>query len=157
MRIGVISDTHGTLPALAKKALEGCDHIIHAGDICSSSVLYGLEEIAPVTAVLGNCDYNDFGPSVGFSATPTIDGVRFIITHRPEDLGFVDPTRFDVAVYGHTHHEVVMRKHGVLMVNPGSPTRPRGKVGPSVAIIETDNGQVKSATIVPLLEMAEKA
>ena len=24
MRIGVISDTHGTLPALAKKALEGC-------------------------------------------------------------------------------------------------------------------------------------
>lgn len=151
MKIGVISDTHGSLSALAVEALQGCDRIIHAGDICSSNVLFKLEDIAPVTAVLGNCDHSDFGPQVGYTAETCIDGVSFFVTHRPDDLPFLDPGRMDVAVNGHTHVPLVEHKHGVLHINPGSVSRPRGPEGPTIAIIETKPGRVVEAKIVPLM------
>ena len=56
MLIGVISDTHGLLRPEALAALQGAQHIIHAGDICAPEVLAALAEIAPVTAVRGNND-----------------------------------------------------------------------------------------------------
>lgn len=152
MRIGIVSDTHGSLSALAVDALQGCDRIIHAGDIGSSNVLYKLEAIAPVTAVVGNCDYNDYGPEVGYVAETCIDGVSFFVTHRPEDLPFLDPGRMDVAVNGHTHVPLIERKHGVLRVNPGSVSRPRGGEGPTIAIVTTRPGRVAEARIVPLLQ-----
>lgn len=151
MKIGVISDTHGSLPPLARKALEECDHIIHAGDICGQNVLLRLEQIAPVTAVYGNCDFDDYGPDVQSKAQVTLDGLRFYIAHRPQDLPYLNPAQFDVAIHGHTHIPVVKREHGVLLVNPGSPSRPRGDEGPTVACIETKDGLVKDARIIPLL------
>ena len=33
MKVGVISDTHGLLRPEALAALQGCERIIHAGDI----------------------------------------------------------------------------------------------------------------------------
>ena len=45
MRIGLISDTHGLLRASALDALEGCRHILHAGDIGTPAVLEGLREL----------------------------------------------------------------------------------------------------------------
>ena len=39
VRIGIISDTHGSLDPRAYAALADCDHIIHAGDIGGPSVL----------------------------------------------------------------------------------------------------------------------
>ncbi len=56
--VGVISDTHGTLDRKVAEFFAGVDHILHAGDIGNASVLHGLERIAPVTAVSGNCDCN---------------------------------------------------------------------------------------------------
>ena len=43
VRIGIISDTHGSLDPRAYAALADCDHIIHAGDIGGPSVLCELE------------------------------------------------------------------------------------------------------------------
>ncbi|WP_297842083.1 metallophosphoesterase family protein, partial [Pseudomonas sp.] len=39
MKVGVISDTHGLLRAEALAALEGCERIIHAGDIGAREIL----------------------------------------------------------------------------------------------------------------------
>src|SRR6478735_10016501 len=58
-RIGLISDTHGLLRPEALAFLQGCDHIVHGGDIGSQRILDDLAAIAPVTAVRGN---NDMGP-----------------------------------------------------------------------------------------------
>lgn len=55
-RIGVISDTHGQLRLEALEALEGVDHILHAGDIGKPHHLDVLARIAPATAVRGNID-----------------------------------------------------------------------------------------------------
>lgn len=58
-RIGLISDTHGRLdPRVAPLfEREGVGAIIHAGDIGGPDILWELNAVAPVTAVLGNNDY----------------------------------------------------------------------------------------------------
>ena len=58
--IGVISDTHGSLHQRAYEALADCDYIIHAGDICNPGIIRELETLAPVYAVLGINDYNEY-------------------------------------------------------------------------------------------------
>ena len=44
-RIGLISDTHGLLRPQVVQFLEGCEHIIHAGDICDAAILDRLERL----------------------------------------------------------------------------------------------------------------
>ena len=80
LRIGIISDTHGSLDPRAYTALADCDHIIHAGDICGPAILRELEALAPVTAVLGNNDFDEYGSEVGHFAHPVLGGTR---TRRP--------------------------------------------------------------------------
>ena len=113
MRIGIISDTHGSLSPAAYAALADCDHIIHAGDIGGPAILRELETLAPVTAVLGNNDFAEYGSAVDHFARPVIGGVKFLVGHKPGDvrvnrggasrgLGPGDPIP-DVIVHGHTH------------------------------------------------------
>jgi predicted phosphodiesterase len=52
-RIGLISDTHGLLRPRALAALQGCDPIIHAGDVGDLAVLAGLGEVAELFAIRG--------------------------------------------------------------------------------------------------------
>ncbi|MDY4122128.1 MAG: metallophosphoesterase family protein, partial [Ellagibacter isourolithinifaciens] len=119
-RIGVISDTHGVLPVEAFNTLADCEHIIHAGDICSPEIICDLQTLAPVTAVLGNNDFNEYGTSVRRFARPVIDGVRFLVAHYPRDVRIVfagsgalapgDPLP-NVCIHGHTHiPEIVVGK-----------------------------------------------
>ena len=138
-RIGVISDTHGVLPVEAFNALADCEHIIHAGDICSPEIIRDLQTLAPVTAVLGNNDFNEYGTSVCRYARPVIDGVRFLVAHYPRDVRITfagsgalapgDPLP-NVCIHGHTHvPEIVVGKEARpadLLLCPGSPTSPRG-------------------------------
>src|SRR5206468_3742547 len=56
LKIGVISDTHGHLDPTIPELLAGVEHILHGGDIGYASIILELEQIAPVTAVLGNND-----------------------------------------------------------------------------------------------------
>ena len=56
MTVGLISDTHGFWDDQISALFAGVDHILHAGDIGDPSILASLERIAPVTAVMGNCD-----------------------------------------------------------------------------------------------------
>ncbi|MDH4028687.1 MAG: metallophosphatase family protein, partial [Nitrospirota bacterium] len=54
--LGIISDTHGLLRPEAVEALQGSDLIIHAGDVGGPSILDELGRTAPVVAVRGNMD-----------------------------------------------------------------------------------------------------
>lgn len=156
MLIGVISDTHGKLDLRAYAALADCSHIIHAGDICSPSVLRELETLAPVTAVLGNNDIpSDYPASVGRFAKPVLDGVRFLVAHYPNDvhISFAgssavapgDPIP-DICIHGHTHVSRLEWGKAAyparFVLNPGSATRPRGGSPASIAKIETQQGRI---------------
>lgn len=164
MLVGILSDTHGVLPRSAFAELADCDHIVHAGDICGPEILTELATLAPVTAVLGNNDYREYGSGVGRFANPVIGGVRFLLTHTPDDLRRAlcgctsvlqpgDPVP-QVAVHGHTHvPRIVTGKEALpagMLVCPGSVTRPRGGSAPSVAKLVLCDGAVESARLVEL-------
>ncbi len=121
MRVGLISDTHGLLRPQALAALDGCDHLIHAGDIGSVAVLRALVALAPMTAVRGN---NDVGAD--YQAIPehvflTLAGVRILVVHDVKQApALLTDEQADVVVSGHSHKPLIEHRDGRLYVNPGS-------------------------------------
>jgi len=150
MLVGLISDTHGRLSQTALDALEGCDAIVHAGDIGSSSVLWRLEAVAPVTAVLGNCDYSDYGPTVNTLARVTFDGVRVSLVHKPPHPALIDAD-ISLVVHGHTHRRRDEMVGGIRFINPGSASDPRDGLPASIARVTIDSGRVTAVRFVDLV------
>lgn len=147
LRLGVLSDTHGRLDAAVIDAFGGVDHIIHAGDIDTPAVLVELEMLAPVTAVLGNCDRPGPGMPTRSVESVLLGGVRFTVAHR--DSGIPRSVVVGVIVTGHTHRPAVVRAGGLVHLNPGSASQPRGPEGATVALVEVANEQL-DVRIVPL-------
>jgi hypothetical protein len=148
--VGVISDTHGVLPPAAARALAGVQRILHAGDIEGQWVLDGLARLAPVTAVRGNMD-RDCCRDLPRSALVEIAGLSCYVLH---DVGRLDldpaAAGIRVVIHGHTHRAEAVERGGVLWVNPGSATRPRGPRPASVARIHIGPGGSVRAEIVPV-------
>jgi putative phosphoesterase len=148
--VGVVADTHvpdrvdQLHPELLVKLKENeVDLILHAGDICSPSVIEQLETIAPVFAVRGNRDIYYIN-SLPMSRTMTLAGHCLALTHghggiRPYlhnkikmfltgyNLGIFLPTIMayvsdaEVLVFGHTHFAVNFWYNSTLLLfNPGS-------------------------------------
>ena len=150
MKIGIISDTHGSLPAAVFEVFSGVDHIIHAGDIGGQWLLDELELIAPVTAVYGNCDYPGDYLTATETASVTLAGQRFYIAHIPAQIKLALSGRGDIkpgsplphiCVHGHTHVPRNEYQGAVLMLNPGSPVRPREGSKPCVMLLELELGK----------------
>lgn len=161
--IGIVSDTHGRLPLLAYEALAASDHIIHAGDIGDPAILRELQTLAPVTAVLGNNDFPEYGEAVGRFAAPVIDGVRFLVGHYPRDVRIGphgcpgvapgDPLP-EACVHGHTHIACITvgkeARPASLVLCPGSASRPRGGMPASVAFVEVEAGRLVQVRVESL-------
>lgn len=147
MNLGVLSDTHGKLDPRILPLFAGVEHILHAGDIGTGAIVETLENIAPVTAVIGNMDWcvtyrlferGEFG------------GKRFLMTHQVGDPA--SPLRQvrekiakenpDVVVFGHTHAMYAERHNGVLFFNPGAAGRRKAGHPLSVARIEIRDGKL---------------
>jgi uncharacterized protein len=115
----LVSDTHGLLRSSIPEALQGCDLIVHAGDVGPRSLLIRLEMIAPVVAVRGNVD------SELACLPPTeLISVNNQLIYVLHDLSLLDldPAVVGIAmvVSGHSHQPKINRRRGVLYVNPGS-------------------------------------
>ncbi|MBS0181214.1 MAG: metallophosphoesterase family protein [Nitrospira sp.] len=138
IRVGVIADTHGLFDPVIVRHFRGVDHIVHAGDIGKQSVIEQLEAIAPVTAVSGNVDEYE---KSGFptEAIIQLNGVHIAIRHvifeagklTKEGKAFLDRTRPDICIFGHTHRPKNEWLGDRLLFNPGSAgpkrfTLPRG-------------------------------
>lgn len=147
-RIGLISDTHNLLRPHAMQALRGCEHLIHAGDICAPRVLADLAALAPVTAVRGNNDRGDWADGLAEQETIAIAGVTLLVIHDLKDLRAV-PAGTRVVVSGHSHRPKIEGREGVLYVNPGSAGPRRFKLPVTVAELTIDRGAV-TARIVDL-------
>ena len=119
--LGVISDTHGLVRPEAVRALDGCELIIHAGDVGKPEVLEELREIAPVVAVRGNVDTGRWAKSLPSSEVVEVAGHRLYVLH---DLGALDldpsAAGFRVVISGHSHEPAAQEREGVLYLNPGS-------------------------------------
>ncbi|MCL4177883.1 MAG: YfcE family phosphodiesterase [Verrucomicrobia bacterium] len=142
MRVGVISDTHDFLDPRLPVLFAGVDRIIHAGDIGMPWVILELEQIAPVTAVIGN---SDTGATFREVELLQLNDRKFLIYHIVDPGQPARPIRDriirenpDVVVFGHTHRRYCEIIEGVLYLNPGYAGKPRPEQPRSVAILECD-------------------
>ena len=138
MKLGLISDTHGHFDPRVPELFTGVAHILHAGDIGSPRVIQELEAIAPVTAVLGN---NDFDPTWRETEVVALAGRKFLLHHIVGLRALAEGIRDrlareqpDVVVFGHTHVPHEERRGGTLFVNPGYAGRSRFGMERSVAL-----------------------
>jgi putative phosphoesterase len=120
-KIGLISDTHGLLRPEALQALRGSELIIHAGDVGDPIILKALANIAPVVAVRGNVDTEDWAKSLPETAVAEADGVNIYVLHDCKALD-LNPraSQFHIVISGHSHKPSRSERNGVLYINPGS-------------------------------------
>jgi putative phosphoesterase len=165
MKLGIISDTHGGLKGW-ERALAGpllkVDLILHAGDLLyhgprnpypeeydpSTLALALNHSPAPLLIARGNCDaegdqllmdYPIQSPYVYIH----IDNVAILMLHGHEmevddlwELG--DRYRVNLLISGHTHIYKLLQKGPLTLVNPGSPSLPKGEEIPTVALLDTE-------------------
>jgi putative phosphoesterase len=160
VRVGVISDTHGWLDPRAMRAFEREEPlaaIVHAGDIgADPGILYELETLAPVTAVLGNCDALLPGFDLGGVARLTVAGVRILVIHDFADLGPI-PEDVDVIVRGHSHIPGLQIHGSVSVVNPGSATQRRRQPSCTIGVLEICPHGVSGFRIVTLDDLGPRS
>ncbi len=77
--IGVISDTHGLLRSEAVAQLQGCQLIVHAGDIGNPKILEELRRSTPLVAVRGNCDAGPWVAALRETEVVDIAGVSLFV------------------------------------------------------------------------------
>jgi uncharacterized protein len=160
LRVVVLSDTHAPrrwkrCPAAVAEQLRGADVILHAGDVCTASVLDELAAYAPVHAVLGNND----GPDVAaWGAPETVEldlgGLRVGMVHDsgPAAGRLVRLRRrfagCDLVVFGHSHIPMDVEAGGFRILNPGSPTDRRRQPHGTLAVLRVLDGVLRDVELV---------
>ncbi len=147
MKIGVISDTHGFLDPRIQKIFVGVDHILHAGDIGDPFIPFQLEQVAPLTVVLGN---NDMGLPFRETEAVELAARKFLVhhivsPHAPSDKvkALIARGKPDVVVFGHTHKAFCETAGGILFFNPGYAGKPRFGAERSAAILHCDEKEIR--------------
>jgi putative phosphoesterase len=153
MKIGLISDTHGLLRPQVLSALQGCDRIIHGGDIGKPEILDALSAIAPLTVVRGNNDTDDaWASDVPYEAVLQVGGVAIYVTHILADVPQTLPADVRVVVTGHSHKPLQQVRHGVLFINPGSAGPRRFKLPITVGLLHIEGEDVRGELIELVLD-----
>ena len=167
IRIGVISDTHGSAGAI-DRCIEAAGEVacwFHLGDVVSDGKELEKRSGLPVYRVLGNCDWGMTQETeevkfpgkqkrVTTELVVSIGGARVLLTHGhlyDVDMGSytlgcrAEELNCAAALYGHTHVAELSAFGAVLKLNPGSPSRPRAGRKPSFAVMEIENGDVNAS------------
>jgi len=147
MKIGVISDTHGSINPAAFDFFNDVDLILHAGDIGNSDIITELEAFAPVTAVLGNTDGFPFTGRYPEREIIYIKGKKIYLTHAvingnrqiPSVIKDIENNAPDIVIFGHTHRQHAFKKKGIFFFNPGSAGPVRAGTRPGVGILTIDD------------------
>jgi len=152
MKVGILSDTHNLLRPEVIDALQGCDVILHGGDISSQSVLDRLEQIAPVKAVRGNND-KEWAEHLPLCLDFEMGEIRICMAHKKKDLPG-DLAAYDLAIYGHSHQYAsdwreTAGKKRILLFNPGScgPRRFAQPITMAILRINPDGWDIKQIRI----------
>lgn len=135
------------MPPKVFEAFADVDLILHAGDLVSEEVLVELGALAPVKAVVGNCDPLYLAHDLSFQLKLELAGYRIGLTHGHLGTGNTVPERalslfedVDLVVFGHSHSPYNETVNGIHLFNPGSATDRRWEPKCSVGIIELGRG-----------------
>lgn len=158
MKIILVSDTHletDSIPPYLADVFDRYDIIVHAGDFDSLSFYRALEATGKLKAVHGNSDEPAVKELLPERLVFEAEGVKIGVVHEAS-LSIVDytATRYmalemgvNVLVFGHLHRPII-EKSDVLIICPGSPTKPRMSDPCAVELI-IENGAVNT-NIIPI-------
>lgn len=151
MRIGIISDTHRFTKAIneAIPYLLDCDLIVHAGDNIDDADYIQAATDIPVVAVKGNCDF--YPDSVKDEETFMAENKRIFVCHGHKyGIKYTLSDLFekaldsdvDIVIFGHSHVPCYEEMNGVIFINPGSVSLPRGGSSKGIGILDIENGEI---------------
>jgi putative phosphoesterase len=149
MRVAILSDTHGLLRPEVPGLIAGCDRILHAGDVGDPQILDRLRAIAPLEVVRGNVDHGELAglPEI---VEGDLEGLKFRMTHRREDVLESWTRDTQLIVFGHSHRPEMEWRGACLLLNPGA-IGPRRFVLPLTLAILT----VRERRLIPELIAVE--
>ncbi len=135
MKIFVVSDTHGSTRDFINQInnMDKPELIIHLGDYVEDGEK--IEESTGIETIIvkGNGDY--FHPKYNEEEILDIKEKTLFLTHghtygvrygidrllyKAEEIGA------DLVLFGHTHNPIVFEEKGIIFINPGSASFPRG-------------------------------
>ena len=158
-RIGVLSDTHGTLPQQVYTFFKECDELWHAGDI-GPGVLEELRQFKPTRAVWGNCDSFSLHFELEERLFFEIEGQRVLMTHiggypghYPYELQrTLQLAKPDIFVCGHSHILRVMydKDYNFLYINPGAAGLQGWQTVRTLVRFSVDKGEFKDLEVIEI-------
>ncbi|AKB77686.1 Phosphodiesterase [Methanosarcina horonobensis HB-1 = JCM 15518] len=156
MKLIALSDTHlktGEIPGQLQSLLEDCDLIVHAGDFSTIEAYQAFNASGKLKAVSGNDDSFELKQLLPERLKFEVEGVKIGVIHEG-GLSVMDTTaqgylakemEVDILIFGHLHRPLIERKD-VMLVCPGSPTKPRMS-SPSVVELIIKKGSIEGRVI----------
>ena len=128
--IGLLSDTHGSVPPSIIKFFVNCDEIWHAGDIGNIATAEVLQSLKPLRAVHGNIDGHELRQQFPEELRFTVGGVSVFMIHIGGYPGRYEKKvreillleRPQLFISGHSHILKVINdpRLKLLHINPGA-------------------------------------
>lgn len=158
MKLGIISDTHDNLDK-TEAAVEffedqGCEKVIHCGDIVAPFTAELFDADFDFHAVRGNNDgewnlkptVEEFGEFYNNIAELKLDGYDIAVYHGTEEEiadALVSSGKYDYVFRGHTHQKK-LREHGeTIELNPGGIRLPGQEEVFHVATVDWDDEKIE--------------
>ena len=156
MKLIVLSDTHlktGEIPPQLQALLEECDLVVHVGDFSTVEAYKAFNIGGKLKAVFGNDDSSELKRLLPERLKFEVEGVKIGVVLEG-GLSITDMTaqgylakemEVDILIFGHLHHSLIEKKD-VMLVCPGSPTKPRMS-NPSVVELIIEKGNIQGRII----------
>ncbi len=129
-RIGLLSDTHGSVHPRILNFFSNCDEIWHAGDIGNVATAESLAAFKPLKAVYGNIDGNELRLAYPRNQIFNCEGIKVLMTHiggypgryEKEARELIVSEQPGLFISGHSHILKVIydKKNSLLHINPGA-------------------------------------
>lgn len=162
MRVGIMSDSHDRVPAIAEflKQMQeaGIGLVLHAGDFCAPFALDPFEDAhMSMAGVFGKNDADleslrtRAGRAIGlelFESPHSFDigGKRILLAHDLADIPERSIESHDIVVHGHLHKQEMKERGQTLIVNPGESCGWVNGV-PTAAILDLDTRKLEWMTL----------
>ena len=154
----VISDTHGSVNMLKTVFKWAAERTPPNDSICAAAFLGdGIEDLNPAMDAAGfSCNWaivkgnNDFHVREAESAVFDFVNYRFFICHGHRYSLYggyhaltaaAKANGANVVLSGHTHIPHQKTVDGIYLINPGSVSRPRSRIGSTFAVVECEEGK----------------
>lgn len=153
----VISDTHGDIFTV-RKILEQypqIDGLIHLGDYYKDAEILKKTQLSGLDFIMvpGNCDIVFNVPS---EKILEVEGKRILLTHGhnydvKNGIGRLErkalKENINAVLFGHTHTPLQDLRSGIVFLNPGSISYPRGSSDSTYGLLEVSEKRIETRVL----------